>query len=148
MDTYFTTNGNDVIKLPDTLWTYFVKSLDYLVAFVYKKNLVNNEQFWINIPNEEREWVSIENLRKSIFIKQKCLIGLDFDDKNPIISNGKYWLLKIEEAISIFNDVNTPTESRNIYIFDNKLNILVCYLYESNSILIWGKNKNLILGNG
>ncbi len=145
MDTYSMISGNDAIKLPSTLWTYFIRSLDYLIAYTYNISLINNDQVWINIPNNERVWMHIDELKDSIFSKQKDIIGLDFNLQNPIISNGKYWSAKIEDAIDLFNDINTSVEGRNIYVFDKKLSLLICYLYESNGILIWGKNKNLIL---
>jgi hypothetical protein len=137
--------GCDIIKLPEILWTHFMNSLDYLVSFTYQKPLAGNDSFWINIPNEERVFVSVEELKRSLFMKQKAIIGLDFDLQHPIISDAKYWVLKIEETIEAYNDICTPTESRNIYLFDNKQSVVICYLSESNSILVFGKNKHILL---
>jgi hypothetical protein len=131
---------NNIKYLPKELWTYFMRSLDYFIAYKYKNEAVKNTQVWINIPKEKVKWIEIEQLNKSIIFNRKEFIGLDFDNESSIIANGSYWNDKIKENMEMKingeKDGNQYYEGRNIYIFDIKMEIIMFYINESDSIMI------------
>jgi hypothetical protein len=139
MDTYFMTNGSKTPEmLPELLWEYFIVSLSHVLANKFNTELPSDVQVFTAIPDKEREWISLDTLSNSVFAKKKNLIGLDFDIKNPIISDGKFWINTIRNSIE--NDLSI--ESRNIYVFDSKMKLFVFYI-EGGGILIAGDQKHL-----
>lgn len=132
-------NGSDDLQLlPKILWDYFLLSIGNYLSREYEADLPTDSQVWTVIPNTQREWISFEELKNSVFLLKRDLIGLDFNESSPMIANGKYWF----DAIKNSNDNDLSLESRDIYIFDHKMSVFVFYI-ESSGILIFGKNKHL-----
>lgn len=131
--------------LPPILWRFFIDSIDRTLSYAYGQDLSEDVQVWTTIPKEDRQWVSIDELSQSLFIRQKNIIGVDFDCSTPIIADGKFWVNEIQNSIRSHSDITSRKEGRNIYVFSPNFKILIFYIYEENALLIWGKNKHLAL---
>jgi hypothetical protein len=121
--------------LPSALWSFYTKALYYYLSCKYSEDKSLENQPWALIPSDERQWISLGDLEKSIFGKKKNIIMLDFDEYNPVLTNGRVCLEKI-------TTLKSNNNLRNIYMIDSNMNFFLFYI-EDGGLLIEG-NPNFI----